>query len=70
MKNIINKLTICILLVIAAQVKVYAQPGVLPAPYCLPSVGAWAIPCNQPAAPNTPGNWINDFVDSLKNYGL
>ena len=67
MKNILNKLTICILLVLLAQVKIYAQAGVLPAPYCLP--GFWAIPCNQPNPPNTPGNFINDFVDSFNTTG-
>jgi len=69
MKNIINKLTVCILLVLIAQVRVYAQPGVLPAPYCVNINGPWSIPCNQPNPPNTPGNSINDFVDSFNTAG-
>jgi gliding motility-associated-like protein len=68
MKNIINHLSICILLVLlGAQTKVYAQPGVPPAPYCLAPYGA--VPCNQPNPPNTPGNGINDFIDSFVTLG-
>lgn len=40
-----------------------------PAPYCTPSVGVWAIPCSQGGPSNSPGNWINDFINSLYTTG-
>ncbi|MCE3228159.1 MAG: hypothetical protein K0S32_2710 [Bacteroidetes bacterium] len=68
MKNLINKFSLSIMLVmILAQMKMYAQPGVPAAPYCLPQY--FAIPCNQPNPSNTPGNFINDFINSFNTGG-
>jgi hypothetical protein len=39
------------------------------APYCTPTVGAWALPCAQPAPSNDPNNFINDFVNSFTTTG-
>ena len=64
MKNLINKIGICFLL-LAAQAKIYAQ--VTPAPYCFPIY--FATPCNQPNPSNTPGNFINDFIHSFNTVG-
>jgi gliding motility-associated-like protein len=45
----------------------FAQPGVGPAPYCFPMYSA--IPCNQPGPSNSPGNGINDFINSFNTTG-
>lgn len=44
-----------------------SQIGQGPAPYCMDTY--WNIPCNQPNASNTPGNWVNDFINSFNTTG-
>ncbi|MBK7818114.1 MAG: immunoglobulin domain-containing protein [Sphingobacteriaceae bacterium] len=43
-----------------------AQPGNLPAPYCMPLYGQ--SPCNQPGPSNMPGNFLNDFIHSVLTF--
>jgi hypothetical protein len=43
-----------------------AQPGNLPAPYCMPSYVQ--SPCNQPGPSNMPGNFLNDFIHSVLTF--
>ena len=45
----------------------FAQIGIGPAPYCMPLYSQ--IPCNQPNPSNTPGNGINDFINSFSTVG-
>ncbi|MFO0436074.1 MAG: GEVED domain-containing protein [Sphingobacteriaceae bacterium] len=45
----------------------FAQPGNLPAPYCMPAYNM--TPCNNPGPSNSPGNFINDFINSVKTIG-
>jgi gliding motility-associated-like protein len=59
----------CLLLALFVQTNVKAQALVGPAPFCMPMYGAWAIPCNQGGPSNTPGNWINDFINSFNTAG-
>lgn len=66
MKNT-AKIIFAILLGLFIQVKVNAQAGVGPCPYCLPTV--FSTPCNQPNASNNPGNFINDFIDNFFTTG-
>lgn len=63
MKKIIN----LILGILLLTVNISAQPGVGPAPYCMPMYSQ--IPCNQPNPSNTPGNSINDFIHSFTTAG-
>jgi hypothetical protein len=49
--------------------KVTAQAGVGPAPFCMPTYNAGSIPCNQPNASNNATNFINDFIDSFNTTG-
>lgn len=65
MKNIILKLTLLIGFLLPNVVK--TQVGVGPAPYCMPLYSQ--IPCNQPFPSNTPGNSINDFINSYNTNG-
>jgi len=68
MKNILNKINLLIVtLVVVCQANVFAQPGVPPAPYCFPLYSQ--IPCNQPGPSNSPGNFINDFINSFSTTG-
>lgn len=68
MKNYFNKLGICSLIILLfAQVRVFSQAGVPPAPYCLAAYSQ--VPCNQPNPSNTPGNFINDFINSFNTTG-
>ncbi|MBK9283755.1 MAG: T9SS type A sorting domain-containing protein [Sphingobacteriaceae bacterium] len=45
----------------------YAQPGVGPAPYCMPTY--WNVPCNQPNVSNDINNYVNDFIDHFFTSG-
>jgi len=68
MKKLTHKLNfIFVLTLLLSQLKVYAQPGVGPCPYCLPQ--AFSTPCNQPNASNNAGNFINDFINSFNTTG-
>jgi len=68
MKNILNKLSFLILVAIfSSQAKLSAQALVTPAPYCFPLYSQ--IPCNQPGPSNSPGNGINDFINSFSTTG-
>ncbi|MBL7921106.1 MAG: gliding motility-associated C-terminal domain-containing protein [Bacteroidia bacterium] len=68
MKNIFNKISLLIVVIVFfANIKVLAQPGVPPAPYCFPLYSQ--IPCNQPGPSNSPGNFINDFINSFSTTG-
>jgi len=68
MKSILNKLSFLILAgVFSSQVKLSAQALVSPAPYCFPLYSQ--IPCNQPGPSNSPGNGINDFINSFSTTG-
>jgi len=71
MKRITRNIAMACLLFAAfvTTTKVNAQALVGPAPFCFPTYGAWAIPCNQGGPSNTPGNWINDFVNSFNTSG-
>jgi gliding motility-associated-like protein len=44
-----------------------SQIGVGPGPYCMPFYTS--PPCNQPFASNTPGNFVNDFINSYNTSG-
>ncbi len=68
MKNILNKVSVLIVaLIVFSQANLFAQPGVGPAPYCFPLYSQ--IPCNQPGPSNSPGNFINDFINSFSTTG-
>lgn len=70
MKKMINKIAVFTFVALSfAQIKVSAQLGVGPAPYCMPTYGSWSTPCNQPNPSNTAGNWINDFIHSFNTSG-
>src|ERR1043166_2971602 len=72
MKNFFTHRFICCLALIfllCCNQKTFAQPGVPPTPYCMPQYDPGATPCNQPFAPNNPGNFINDFVNSFNTTG-
>ena len=45
-----------------------SQIGVGPGPYCMPFYTS--PPCNQPFASNTPGNFVNDFINSYNTSGI
>jgi len=66
MKNIV---WVCMVIVLLASAKMFSQPGILPNPFCMPTYGAWATPCNQGGPSNSPGNWINDFINSVRTSG-
>ncbi len=68
MKNIVYKISFGIFLpAVLFHGTILAQAGLGPAPYCMPLYSN--IPCNQPGASNTVGNFINDFVDSFNTTG-
>jgi len=70
MKNLTSLLkSICLSLGLLIQSTSFAQLGVGPAPYCMPSYNVSSTPCNQPGASNTVGNIINDFIDSFFTTG-
>ena len=70
MKRITRNLSIaCLLVALFVQTNMKGQALVGPAPFCMPIYGAWAIPCNQGGPSNTPGNWINDFINSFNTTG-
>jgi gliding motility-associated-like protein len=70
MKKFINKLAVLgILVSMFAPVITKSQALVGPAPFCMPTYGAWATPCNQGGPSNAPGNWINDFINSFSTAG-
>ncbi len=65
MKNLLLKLTLLIGFIIPSVIK--SQIGVGPAPYCMPLYGSQ--PCNQPGPSNSPGNFVNDFINSYNTAG-
>jgi gliding motility-associated-like protein len=68
MKNIITKISLLVVLqVLSLQVKLSAQAGVGPAPYCMPTY--WNVPCSQPNGSNNTSNWINDFINGFFTTG-
>lgn len=46
---------------------IQSQIGTGPAPYCMPLYTS--PPCNQPNPSNTPGNFVNDFINSYNTSG-
>lgn len=60
---------ICLSIGLLIKTGSFAQLGVGPAPYCMPSYNVSSTPCNQPNASNTAGNTINDFIDSFFTNG-
>ncbi|MDP1799963.1 MAG: PKD domain-containing protein [Bacteroidota bacterium] len=68
MKNILNKISLFIIVgMMLSQAKLSAQALVPPTPYCFPLYSQ--IPCNQPGPSNSPGNFINDFINSFSTAG-
>ncbi len=62
--------TIKVLLVVLISFsfqKLFAQPGLLPTPYCMPLYNM--CPCNQPGPSNQPGAFVNDFIHSVITTG-
>jgi len=68
MRNITKKIgSLVFVALMLISAKGFAQPGVGPAPYCMPLY--WAIPCNFAGPSNAAGNGINDFIHSFSTNG-
>jgi len=61
MKKILIALLIFLAIIIPTIV--FAQVGIGPAPYCMPLYAM--TPCNQFGPSNSPGNTVNDFINSF-----
>jgi len=68
MRNTTKKILFILLFGLTViQLKLKAQAGVGPCPYCLPTVNS--TPCNQPNPSNNAANFINDFIDDFFTTG-
>lgn len=67
MNNKVFSVKLCILIIACFFNRMFAQPGNLPTPYCMPLYNF--CPCNQPGPSNMPGSFVNDFIHSVITSG-
>ena len=65
MKKILFTLGLIFSLILPKNI--ISQVGIGPAPYCMPNY--IMQPCNQFGPSNSPGNSVNDFINSFNTTG-